>query len=190
MGSKLLHQLIILADSLGLSSLLDAAAEALIKLPWERIMYQLNSLLQLSFYSSDPQKRNQLLHHPQRGAYTELQVLEVLEGLGISRADCASLLDLQGLQLAELHSLLAVLVDREEDSGPLLRAAVQQQLKPEALRPSPDWTKCIRFTDIMLPSPESRIQWIALPHCRLRLSIQWKNKQGTAVLARQHVFHT
>lgn len=129
MEGELLHELIKLADDLGLSSLLEAAAEALIKLPWQQQnMNWLNNLLQLSVYSSDIDKCNQLLHHPQRGAYTELQALQLLEQLGISRADCAPLLDLQGMQPAELHSLLAVLVNSEEDSGALLRAAVQQQL--------------------------------------------------------------
>ena len=66
-----------LADHLGLSSLLETAAEALIKLPWEKNILCLNSLLQMSLYERDTVRRDKLLHHPQRGAYTELQLLEL-----------------------------------------------------------------------------------------------------------------
>ncbi len=64
-----------LADHLGLSSLLETAAEAFIKLPWEENMLHLDKLLQMSSYKRDTDRRDKLLHHPQRGAYTELQLL-------------------------------------------------------------------------------------------------------------------
>ena len=81
-----------LADHLGLSSLLETAAEHLIMLPWHKNMQLLSSLMKLSVYATDTDKRNTLLHHPKRGAFTELQVLAVLEDLSIARADCASAL--------------------------------------------------------------------------------------------------
>ena len=74
--------------------------------------------------------------------------------MGIPRADCAPFLDLQRLQPAELQALFAVLVESEEDPGPLLRTAAKLQLAPEALRTSPDWTKKVRIVhNIMLPAP-------------------------------------
>ena len=147
-----------LADHLGPSSLLDTAAKHLITLPWHENMSSICSLLNGAPYATDTDKRTRLLHHPTRGAYTELQVLTMLENLNIPRADCASTLELQRLQPAELQSLqsltlLAVLVESEEDPGPLLRAAVKQQLVPEALRIPPDLTNIVH--NIMLPDPKT-----------------------------------
>ena len=73
-----------LADHLGLSSLLETAAEALIKLPWEENMSHLLELLQMSLYKRETDRRDQLLHHPKRGAYTELQLLDLLQAANTS----------------------------------------------------------------------------------------------------------
>ena len=135
MDSNRLLCLAQLADHLGLTSLLDTAdAEHLILLPWHSKMLLLTTLMKLSVYTTNTDKRKMLLHHPRRGAGTELQVLAVLKNMGIPRADCASALELQRLQPAELQGLIAALLDSEEDPGPLLRAAAKQQLVPEALR--------------------------------------------------------
>ena len=106
-----------LADHLGLSSLLASAAEALIKLPWERNIGRLNRLLLRSVYKADTVERNRLLHHPQRGAYTELQVL-AFSHADIDRpwSTCASVIDLESLQPNELHALLGILVDNPKSS--------------------------------------------------------------------------
>lgn len=72
----------------------------------------------MSVYTTNTLKRKTLLHHPQRGAYTELQVLAVLENIGIPRNECGSALELEALQPAELRVLIAALVDSEEDPGP------------------------------------------------------------------------
>lgn len=97
LGGNGLLSLAQLADHLGLSSLLETAAEYLIKLPWHIYHLNLLDLLYLSVYRQDTDKRKQLLHHPERGAVTELQVLLLLECMSISRADCASFLELQRL---------------------------------------------------------------------------------------------
>lgn len=68
-----------LADHLGLSSLLDTAAEMLIQMPWHNNISPISTLLKLSVYTADTDRRTKLLHHPNRGACTELQVLAVLE---------------------------------------------------------------------------------------------------------------
>ena len=171
-----------LADRLGLSPLLDTAAEHLIVLPWQNNILLMSSLLRLSVYTADTDKRTKLLHHPKRGAFTELQVLAVLETMDIPRADCASALELHRLQRAELHCLIAALVDSEEDPGELLRAA-KLQLVPKALRTAPDWSKNIRIVHkVMMPDPGSfQIHYIALPECELKLGVQRRSVKGRAV---------
>lgn len=159
------------ADQLGLSSLLETAAECLVVLPWQHNMEWLIALSKLPVYKTNMEKLNKLLHHPQRGAYTELQVLALLEDVGIPRADFASALELQRLQPAELRALLAILEDCEHE-GPLLRAAVKQELLPEALRIAPDWTKNVRILhNIMISDAESIVD---LPYSQLRVKVTKK----------------
>lgn len=161
-----------LADNLGLSSLCETAADHLVVLLWHRNMKWLVTLLNLTVYKADTQKRNKLLHHPQRGAYTELQVLAVLEDMGIPTADCASGLELQNLQPAELRALLAILVDCKDD-GSLLRAAVKQELVPEDLRAAPKLTKNVWIVhDIRLSDARSDDSAThPFPSCKLHMGI-------------------
>ncbi|KAL3159324.1 hypothetical protein ABBQ32_011276 [Trebouxia sp. C0010 RCD-2024] len=100
--------------------------------------------------------------------------------MSISRADCASSLELQELQPAELRGLMAALVESEEDPGPLLRAAVKQQLIPEGLRDAPDWTKNIRIVDNIMVGRDRRS--IHLPECDLQLLIDFDTVQGRRLL--------
>lgn len=163
-----------LADNLGLSSLCETAADHLVVLLWHRNMKWLVTLLNLTVYKADTQKRNKLLHHPQRGAYTELQVLAVLEDMGIPTADCASGLELQNLQPAELRALLAILVDCKDD-GSLLRAAVKQELVPEDLRAAPKLTKNVWIVhDMYIRLSDARSDDSAthpFPSCKLHMGI-------------------
>ncbi len=167
-----------LADHLGLSSLLETTADALIKLPWEENMLHLDKLLQMSSYKRDTDRRDKLLHHPQRGAYTELQLL----GLDTHCSKCASAIDLESLQPSELHALLGVFADEtwDSDSEVLLRPALKQQMVPEALRSKVDWTKFVRIIhNIMLPERVGihiNSQTIPLHKCDLELYI----KEGMA----------
>ena len=116
-----------LADHLGLSSLVETAAEALIKLPWEKNILRLNELLQMTLYKREADRHDKLLHHPQRGAYTELQLLDLLKAANTFWSDCASVIDLESLQPSELHALLGVFSDEEWDSDfeALLRSALK-----------------------------------------------------------------
>lgn len=160
------------ADHLGLSPLLDTASAHLIALPWHPIISVLISLLKLPVYASDTGKCSLLLHGPRRGAYTELQVLAVLEGLSTPRAHCTPYIQLQNLQPAELAALITALLNSEEDPGQLLRAAAKQQQVPKALREASGWSKNIRITHkILLPAPGSRDQYYTLPQCKLRLCV-------------------
>ena len=168
-----------LADHLGLPTLLHKAADHLIALPWHKNMLLLSTLLSLSAFSTDTDKRNMLLHHPQRGACTELQVLAVLEDMSIPRANCAPAVEVQRMQPAELQALFALLANSEEDSGPLYRAAAQQLLVPETLRPSTGWTKNVRVLhNIMLPDAGSKKQYFALPGCNIRLCVKRTSNLG------------
>ncbi len=175
-----------LADHLGLSSLLGTAAEALMKLPWEKNMLRLNELLHMSLYKRDTDRRDKLLHHPQRGAYTELQLLGLLKALNLPWSKCASAIDLESLQPSELHALLGIFVNKNggSDSEAFLRPALQQHLVPEALRPKLDWTKPVRIIhNIMLPEQwgvNSKGQTILLPKCDLKLHITPEHKEGMA----------
>ena len=176
-----------LADHLGLSSLLAAAAEALIKLPWEKNMGRLNKLLLMSVYKADTAKPNRLLHHPQRGAYTELQLLGLLHAAIYSpESTCASAIDLEGLQPNELHALLGMLVDNPGSSDALLCSALKQSRIPEALRSNLDWSKPVRIiSDIVLPEQgevRNSVQNIRLPDCDLTLRITHRHSEGVATL--------
>ena len=183
MDADLLLCLAQLADHLGLSSLLDTAAEFLIALPWYKNMSKLNSLLTLPVYTTDNDRRNRLLHHPSRGAYTELQVLAVLEKIGVDRAECAPALELHKLQPAELQGLFAALVNRKT-SGQLMIAAAQQQLVPEVLRTSVDWTRNVWIVhNIMMPSPGQTFSFV-LRECGLELIVRNKvNGNAVSVLS-------
>ena len=175
-----------LADHLGLSSLLETAAEALIKLPWEENMLCLNDLLQMSSYKRDTDRRDKLLHHPKRGAYTELQILDLLKAANTPWSDCASAIDLESLQPSELHALLRVFADEEweSDSEAFLWPALKEQLMPEALRSKLDWTKPVRVTHgIMLPEQwraDNTTQTILLQKCDLQLYITHEHQEGIA----------
>lgn len=81
MNGNAVYCLVTLADHLGLSSLCEAAAEAFIRLPWEDNMAHFKVVLNLPVYKNNSQKLYSLLHHPQRGAFTELQVLQSAGGL-------------------------------------------------------------------------------------------------------------
>ena len=175
-----------LADHLGLSSLLETAAEALIKLPWEGKMSRLKELLQMSLYNRVTDRRDKLLHHPKRGAYTELQLLDLLKAANTPWSDCASAIDLESLQPSELQALLGVFADVKWDSDfeALLRPALKEQMMPEALRSKLNWAKPVRIIhNIMLPAQRgsnSSVQTIPLPKCDLELQITSQHKEGMA----------
>jgi len=175
-----------LADHLGLLSLLETAAEALIKLPWEENMSHLLELLQMSLYKRETDRRDQLLHHPKRGAYTELQLLDLLKAANTSWSNCASAVDVESLQPSEPHALLGVFADEKWDSDfeALLRPALKEQLRPEALRSKLDWTKPVRVTHgIMLPEQwkaDNIRQSIPLQKCDLELHIAHTLQEGMA----------
>ena len=81
-----------LGDHLGLTALVDSAAEELIQRSWLDHMPQLKQLLQLPYFIQNLERVNKLLHHAKRGAYTELQVLDLLELSELLDDDIAAVL--------------------------------------------------------------------------------------------------
>ena len=70
-----------------------------------------------------------LLHIPDRGAFSELEVLELLELARIPDSDILDMLELELMGPAEINVLVAILVDQEHaDRTKLLRKTVRHQL--------------------------------------------------------------
>ena len=141
-------------------------------------MGRLNRLLLMSVYKADTAKLNKLLHHPQRGAYTELQLLDLFNtAFG---GTCASAIDLERLQPDELHALLGILVDSQGSSDALLLSALKQTQIP--LRSKLDWSQPVRvIIQIVLPKQgevRNSTQLIRLPECDLALRITHRQSEG------------
>jgi len=130
MSSQMLVCLARLGDHLGLSALVTAAAEHIVQLPWQLNTLALAAVLQTSFYKHRQDKCSELLHHAQRGAYSELQVLQLLESMSCEEAEIAAIMQVDILQPGELQILLAILVNAEHSApSKLLHKAVQQHVK-------------------------------------------------------------
>lgn len=107
-----------------------AAAAHIVQLPWQLNMLALAAVLQTSFYKHRQDKCSELLHHAQRGAYSELQVLQLLESMSCEEDGIAAVVQVDILQPAELQILLAVLMNAEHSTpSKLLHKAVQQHVK-------------------------------------------------------------
>ena len=176
------YDIALLADHLGLSSLVEEAAEDLARQPWwdedYKIMPKLGVILQMAPYKQDAGKRYNLLHQADRGAVTELQVLELLDSMGCHEDEILSTVHMKGLKSAEISALLAAIVSRSKHSYQLLRAAVQQQAAPVALQPTPDWSQHIRIARLTT-LPSKRDNWtVRFPSTPLRLAIRHGTNKG------------
>ena len=96
-------------------------------------MQGLKEVLELPTYLQNRARMDQLLHHAQRGAYTELQVLEVLDSMDMPEAFIADMLNIDMMQKEELHALLSILLSSDRQHGVLLRQALEQYMLPECL---------------------------------------------------------
>ena len=163
-----------LGDHLGFTSLIDVAAEGLIQTPWLDHMEHLKQLLQLPYFKQNLDRSNKLLHHAKRGAYTELQVLELLELCELPEDDIAAVLSIPTMQSAEVHTLLGILTDGTHSLSVLLHKAVTQHLKLPASCPGPTMTTgTFIVNNIMLPGPdEAGTMYTALSRSQLRLGVQ------------------
>ena len=170
----------VLGDHLGLTSLVKDAADELIQASWVVYMQHLKQLLQLSYFNQNLDRINKLLHHATRGAFTELQVLELLEFSKLPEDDIAAVLSITTKQPAEVHTLLGILTNGEHPSAVLLHKAVSQHLKLPASCPGPTMTTgTFIVNNIMLPGPdEAETMYMALPRSQLRLGVQRSASDG------------
>ena len=169
-----------LGDHLGLTALVDSAAEELIQRSWLDHMPQLKQLLQIPYFTQNLDRVNKLLHHAKRGAYTELQVLELLELSELPEDDIAAVLSISTMQPAEVHTLLGILTNGTHLSAVLLHKAVTQHLKLPASSPGTTMTTGTFVVNTnMLPGPdEAGTMYMALPRSQLRLGVQKKASDG------------
>jgi hypothetical protein len=135
MDTEALLSLAQLGDHIGLASICEAAAEAVVQMPWEDQMHELAAVLQMPIYRLDLVKKNKLLHHVKRGAYTELQALDVLEKTKASDDELMTCISLQTLQPEEMQVLLRILTNSDHKPGAFLAKAVQQHTLPACLQP-------------------------------------------------------
>lgn len=165
-----------LGDRLNLYKLLDSIAWKLARRCW--LPYMDNLTLAVRYLHKTKRDMKALLHHPRRGAYTELQVLGLLEAASIPEDVIVDVLDLELMGLAELNVLLGILAKCGHSThNVLLRKAVtQQQLLFQGLTSEHhllDWQQTSIAENIMLPdSGKPNIQ-VLLPGSELKLVLQW-----------------
>lgn len=168
-----------LGDHLGLAMLCEAAAEVLVQMPWEESVYELTIVLEMPVYKLDAEKKVKLLHHPQRGIYAEIQVLELPQQISTPETDIAELLRIASLQPQELLALLRILSHADRTPGPLLAKAVKQHVW---LRPGIDWNTCTRFAaDIGRPSGRKWQVEYGLPRTDVALLFNSSYREGKTV---------
>ena len=160
-----------LGDHLGLTGIVNTAAEELIQASWMDRMDHMKQLLQLPYFNQHLDRINKLLHHADRGACTELQVLELLELCKLSEDDIAAVLSIPTMQPAEVHTLFGILTNGEHCPSVLLHKAVTQHLKLSASCPGPTTTTgTFVVNNVMLPSPdEAETSYPASPGSQLKL---------------------
>ena len=123
------------------------------QLSWEKCISDLREVIEMPMCKLNLDKKSGLLHHAMRGAYAEMQVLELLERTGTPEADIAQILCIASLQPEEVHVLVRILSHADRTPGLLLAKAVQQHMTPLSLRKDIKWMTCTQFTeDIMRPT--------------------------------------
>ena len=142
-------------------------------------MSQLAQVIKMPVFALDVNKKDTLLHHAKRGAYAEIQVLELLEHNGTSESEIAQILQIASMQPKELHVLMRILTSSDRTPGPLLAAAVQQHVTPLSMRTIINWDTTTRFTnDIMRPNSKNLNMKLPLPKTKLNLLLQSQVIEG------------
>ena len=155
-------------------------------MPWETQVHELATVLQMPIYRLDLAKKNTLLHHTKRGAYTELQVLEVLAKADASDDELMTCMSLQTLQPEEMQVLLRFLSNSNHEPGAFLAKAVQQHTLPACLQPNGKAETTIRVVDhIMRPEVSNWERTYDLVDTKLKLLIQDKHGK-TGVINKVH----
>lgn len=175
MTEEMLLCLAKLGDHLGLSAMVDDAVDDLIQQPWVDNIDRIAHILVMPMFQHDTAKTDRLLHHSKRGAYTELQVLDLLEMVDAPETNIVSGVKLETMHYAELDTLLGILKNTEHSPGMLLYKAVQQYRLPEGSRPAPDWSTCTRiFHNILMPDTR---EYVNIPVAQTNLYLAMYNTQ-------------
>ncbi len=188
MNTKALLSLAKLGDHVGLASLCEAAAEVMVQMAWEDQIHELAAVLQMPAYRLDLAKKSTLLHHAKRGAYTELQTLEVLEKAEASDDELMTCISLQTLQPEEMQVLLRILSHSNHKPGAFLAKAVQQHTLPACSQPNGKAGTTTRLVDhIMRPEVSNWKRAYDLADTNLKLLVEASATNGkTGVINKVH----
>ena len=163
-----------LGDHIGNPNLVEHAAETLIKRRWHDNYKALIALVKDLHCTELPQLKK-LLHHSDRGAVSELEVVELAEHAKLSEDAVAALIDLEVMQAVEVDVLLAILVNSSHmGHHDLLRRAVQRQVTCRQTQHEEVFTDNRRFvSNVMVPDPnfESHFSIIDLPKCQMHFCV-------------------
>ncbi len=152
-----------LGSHVGLVPITELAAERIVERPWEDRVQVLKEVLKQPRYLQDKARMNKLLHHTKRGAYTELQVLEVLDSMDMPEAFIADMLNIDMMQKEELHALLSILLSSDRQHGVLLRQALEQYMLPECLLKRRYLTCNTRFLHNVMLTGEDQVSPLPEP---------------------------
>ena len=166
-----------LAEHLGLHELLERFAGNTVSYIWHMRMDSIASIVDLYYKTKRDVKA--LLHHPTRGAYSELEVLELLELAKIPDSDILNMLELELMGPAEINILLAILVDQNHaDRTSLLRKTVKHQLQGVVQYHNSNGFRTYIVEKVAMPSADKPEINIPLPESMLQLSLKWTRGQG------------
>ena len=172
-----------LGDHIGNPKLVEHAAETLVKRRWRDNQKPLIALIK-DLHCTDLPQLKKLLHHADRGAVTELGVLELSEYAKLPEDTIAAMIDLEVMQAVEIDVLLGILANSSHTGHhDLLRRAVHRQVKCRQTQHEEVFTDNRRFvSNVMVPDRdfpnlEPYFQ-IDLPQCQLHCSVQVLEQTG------------
>lgn len=174
-----------LGNHLGLAKICEAAATSLVQISWQHCMLHLAEVIDMPVYKLSLEKTRELLHHAKRGAFSEIQVLELLEHTRTPEIDIAQILHIASLQPQELHVLTKIMSHADRTPGPLLAKVVQQHVTPLSLRQEIDWNTCSRLSDDIVRTPAWNSGWeheYKLPKTDLSLLFQGRVRHGKTLV--------
>ena len=181
-----------LADHLGLPDLCATACELIVHHSWHRETHlgtftdTMKQVQQLTDYKNSAQMWRELLHHPCRGATSELQVFQLLEALKTCEQDIRDALRWSDMPTSDAQALLYILSRQEntwhcpqhglhntsgsadeessqkqhcwDQAGNLMRTAVLQCLLPMGTTVINSCQRSRFLHDIHLPLPDKGVK--------------------------------
>ena len=173
MTPEILSCLTKLAERLGLPSLLESIANRLVTKSWETCASPLAFMT--SYLHKADQDVTAFLHHPDRGACAELQVLQVLEDAGLSESAISDVVDVTLMGRSELDMLFRILLNEGHSSQNLLmRKALHRHLNYTAPQLHSNRQTSI-LDNIMMPDSTKTLP---LPDSNMQLMIDRNGVDG------------